>query len=142
MADKSRTIVGIVAGVGILAGLVMAAWWLRGGGSLAEDINRRTLIDATTGEVFVELRLPTGATSPFKNPKTGTNSLYLAEACFWNADGTAKLQPTWVLLNEYKGINEPTMCPDCNRRVVGHNPMPPVNLLAEAHERSQGRKEP
>lgn len=136
MADKSRIIVGTVAGVGIVAGLVMAAWWLRGSNTLAEDVNRRTMIDAQTGEVFVELRLPTGANIPFKNPKTGTDTLYRAEACYWNADATAKFEPTWVLLNEYKGVEGETKCPDCGRRVVGHNPMPPIELLAEARKRA------
>src|SRR5262249_13038675 len=59
--------------------------------------------------------------SPFSNERTG----YPAERCFWTKDGNVKLEPTYVLLNEYIGKPGPTLCPDCGRLVEPHNPMPP-----------------
>jgi hypothetical protein len=58
--------------------------------------------------------------SPFSKKETGVP----AEACYWNADGSTKKDPTWVLLNELAGKEGPTFCPDCNRLVIGHNPAP------------------
>ena len=60
---------------------------------------------------------------PVKAP-SGKNSGYLAEFCYWNKDGTAKKEPTPVLLNRYKGKPDPTFCPDCGRLVTAFNPPP------------------
>jgi len=137
-ANPGRAFVGAVALLGIVLGAVFAFRAIAGGNSLRDSTNRRTLIDAVTGEVFDEYPLPTGATLPFPNPKTKDRTLYPAEACYWNADGTAKLEPTWVLLNEYAGKEGPTTCPDCGRRVVGHNPTPPDQLMIDAAKRAGG----
>ncbi|MCB9858252.1 MAG: hypothetical protein H6818_21420 [Phycisphaerales bacterium] len=59
--------------------------------------------------------------SPFSKKKTG----YPAEKCYWTKDGKQKLIPTYVLMNENLGIKKPTICPDCGRLVVPHNPLPP-----------------
>jgi len=88
-----------------------------------------------TGEVFENYAVEEGSTQPWKNPKTGKNTLYTVEACFWTKDGKAKLEPTFVLLNEYIGKPGPTKCPDCGRTVVPHNPIPPAELMAEAAKR-------
>ena len=65
-----------------------------------------------------------GETQPILSPYSGKNTGVPAEACYWTADGEAKKNPTWVLLNELAGKEGPTFCPDCNRMVVGHNPAP------------------
>lgn len=59
--------------------------------------------------------------SPFSNKKTG----YPAEACYWTKDGKRKSRATYVVLNSR--INKPgdTICPDCGRVIVSHNPLPP-----------------
>lgn len=103
----------------------------------AESVSRkRTAIDAESGKLFVDLFVPDGSTLPWKNPDTGKNTLYPAEVCFWTRDNQAKLEPTYVLLNEFLGKKEPTICPDCGRKVVLHNPIPPTNLMIEAGKRA------
>jgi hypothetical protein len=92
----------------------------------------RTLIDKDTGKTYVDFRVPDGVTWPMVNPDTGNASLYPTEMCFFTKDGKAKLEPTYVLLNEIIGKPGPTRCPDCGRTVTFHNPMPSAELLAEA----------
>jgi hypothetical protein len=60
--------------------------------------------------------------SPFTNKKTG----YPAEHCYWTRDGKRKAMPTYVILNENLGKPGDTICPDCGRVVIGHNPLPPT----------------
>lgn len=98
----------------------------------------RALVDSETGQVFEDFRVPSGATFPLKNPSTGKPTLYMAEACFWTKDGKAKLTPTWVFVKETAGQQGPTMCPDCGRKVIPHNPTPPDQLMIEAAQRSSG----
>jgi hypothetical protein len=81
-----------------------------------------TFVDAATGKPY-SYELQIGSTVPAPAPSGGKTG-YPAEACFWNKDGSPKKDPTFVLLNLYKGNNEPTFCPDCGRLVVGHNPRP------------------
>ncbi|MGD1276197.1 MAG: hypothetical protein ABR964_03115 [Tepidisphaeraceae bacterium] len=69
-------------------------------------------------------KLEVGETVPVYSPYSGKNTGVPAEACYWTADGGAKSEPTWVLLNELAGKEGPTFCPDCGRLVVGHNPAP------------------
>jgi hypothetical protein len=83
----------------------------------------RVYIDAETRKVFtVELKI--GMTGPVLSPDTGKPTAYKAEACYWNADGTTKSTPTYVLLNGYVGKPGPTFCPDCGRLVVPNNRRP------------------
>lgn len=96
----------------------------------------RPAIDGESGELFVEYKVKDGSTLPWKNPRTGKNTLWPAERCFWNRDGTAKLDPTYVLLNELVGKPGPTVCPDCGHTVVGHNPMPPDALIVAAAKKA------
>ncbi len=60
--------------------------------------------------------------SPHSNKKTG----YRPEACYWSKDGRQKTKPTYVILNEVLGKDGPTVCPDCGRVVLPHNPLPPI----------------
>lgn len=103
--------------------------------SAGADSRRRTAVDSVSGEVFKEYAIKDGDTWPWKNPKTGDRTLYPAETCFWTKDGQATLEPTHVILNEVLGIEGATICPDCGRQVVTHNPMPPTELLVKAGER-------
>jgi len=123
---------------GITVGAVSIARWVMSGGDLPRELRRRTLIDSETREVFEDMPVPTGAALPLEHPGTGRATLYPAERCHWNADGTAKLEPSYVLLNAYAGSDDPTRCPDCGREVVAHNPLPPDELMIEAAQRSGG----
>jgi len=115
------------------AALVFAIWRLVGmGNPTMAGTAQRDLIDAVTLEVFEDFRIPEGEGHPYEHPRTGERTLYPAEKCYWTADGKAKLEPTYVLLNGYAGRDGPTACPDCGRGVTLHNPMPPAELLAEA----------
>ncbi len=70
-------------------------------------------------------RLTPGESFPVVSPHSNERSGYPAEKCYWTKDGRAKLEPTFVLLNEYLGKPGPTLCPDCGRLVEPHNPLPP-----------------
>ncbi|MEM7754118.1 MAG: hypothetical protein AAF297_00620 [Planctomycetota bacterium] len=119
----------IAAALGI-AGLTV--WNLSSGGDALEASSRdRVVIDAVSGEVIKNFRVPDGATIPYVNSKTGNNTLWPAEECYWTADGGAKTEPTYVLLEEYKGNAGPTTCPDCSRTVRQHNPLPPIEVLMQ-----------
>jgi hypothetical protein len=123
----------IAAGIGILVACVLTYRQLVGTGPALENWSlTRAMIDSQTGEVFPQFRVKVGATVPYTNPKTGTATLYPAESCYWTKDGKAKLEPTYVLVNEYVGKPGATTCPDCGHRVVPHNPAPPVALMQEA----------
>ena len=80
-------------------------------------------VDSETGKTFT-LELKRGMTFPVISPYTGRATGYQPEACFWNADGTTKSTPTYVILNSDLGKSGPTFCPDCGRLVVPHNPPP------------------
>ncbi len=115
----------------ILAAVIMG-WQLFSGTTTAGDASRsRTLVDAESGEVFENFPIKDGDRQPWMNPKTGKATLFPAERCFWTRDGKAKMKPTWVLLNQYAGKPGETICPDCGRRVVPHNPAPPDELFNE-----------
>ncbi len=101
-----------------------------------EQSRIRAAIDGESGELFEEYRVKDGVTLPWKNPKTGKNTVWPAEKCYWNKDGTAKITPTYVLLNDLVGKPGPTLCPDCGHVVVGHNPMPPQDLIIAAAKKA------
>ena len=94
-------------------------------GDMPDTANYTTYICSETGKSFRH-KNEMGETIPIASPFSGKNTAYPAEACYWNSDGTTKKEPTWVLLNDAIGKNEPTFCPDCGRLVVGHNPRPVV----------------
>lgn len=90
--------------------------------------NKRTFICAVTGKTFTR-KLEAGMTIPVRSPYSGRETGYEAEKCFWTREGTAKDEPTYVLLNEhraeYRGKKAPpTFCPDCGRLVRSRNPAP------------------
>jgi hypothetical protein len=131
----------IAAVFGIVAALVILGYQIMGGPpSAAEMSTRLVLIDSESGEVFRNFRIAEGESAPWANPSTGRRTLFPAEKCFWTKDGKAKLEPTYVLLNEYAGKDGETKCPDCGRRVTGRNPMPPAALINEAIQREEQGK--
>lgn len=136
-SKQQRAVLAMVAiGLLLVAAGVLAWRSVSGPGDPGRDSRRRTVIDAQTREVFEDFAIRDGTRPPWKNPKTGVETLYPAEACFWAADGvSAKLDPTWVLLNEHAGLPGETTCPECGKPVRPHNPMPPDELMAEAVER-------
>ena len=128
------------AGAMIAIALGLSVWQLMGRSKdPGVDSRRRVAIDAATGEGFEDFAIRDGDTQPWKSPRTGERTGFPAEACFWTREGGAKLEPTWVLLNQHAGKQGPTLCPECGREVVPHNPVPPAAMMSEvARARRQG----
>ncbi|MFO0836306.1 MAG: hypothetical protein U0638_15165 [Phycisphaerales bacterium] len=136
---KILAMVGASAAVLVFAILLLRST-LFSGPDAGDLSRRRMVIDTKTGEVIKDFPIPENSTMPWTNPKTGEKTLVQGEGCFWTKDGKAKLEPTYVLLNEMTGKPGPTICPDCGRTVVAHNPLPPAELLREAKKAAEGKK--
>jgi hypothetical protein len=120
--SQAGVAVGVVLGlVGVIA-IFMAFKSTFGDTESERFTNARVFIDADTGKTF-KYELKIGSKIPAPSP-SGKDNGYPAESCYWTKDGKPKKDPTYVLLNSYKGSNDPTFCPDCGRLVVGHNPAP------------------
>lgn len=132
--SKLKKILSIVAAVAavLVLGIIILRATLLAPVAPGDFSRHRTVVDSETGEVFKDFGIPDNSSMPWTNPKTGKKTLYQGEACMWTKDGKAKLDPTYVVLNEMIGKPGPTICPDCGRVVVPHNPAPPVALLKEA----------
>lgn len=129
---RRDVIKGVIAVVVLaVAGFILYSTFT-GGTNPAAQSRTRAMIDRDTGEVFEKYVVEEGMTVPYINPSTKKPTLYPAEKCFWTREGKAKLTPTYVLLREYKGEQGETLCPDCGKRVVIHNPSPPAKLMSEA----------
>ena len=129
--DRKRAIaVGGLALVLVVVAFFMIARSFSGGDAGAASVSR-VMIDGETGEVFESYKIAEGMVYPYENKKTGKKTLYPAEKCHWTKDGKAKIEPTYVLLNEYVGKPGPTICPDCGKPVRAHNPLPPSNLFPQ-----------
>ncbi len=82
-----------------------------------------------------EYTVQRGDREPVESPHTGRRTGYSAEKCYWTKDAggnwAAKPEPTFVLLKTKLDPNttEETYCPDCGKEVVGHNPLPPQELM-------------
>jgi hypothetical protein len=135
MAAKKQGVLAAVGGLTLVAAIVLIASNIRLESEAGQDSRLRTLIDSKTGAVFPDFRVSEEQQPPYLNPKTGERTLYPAEACYWNRDGTAKITPTMVFLREWTEPGAETICPDCGRRVTRHNPMPPAEALEEAAKR-------
>lgn len=135
---KILSIVGASAALLVLAIVVLRATLLAPP-DVGDLSRRRTVIDTKTGEIIRDFVIPEDSTMPWTNPKTGEKTLIQGEACYWTKDGKAKLEPTYVLLNEMTGKPGPTICPDCGRTVVAHNPLPPADLLREAKKAAENK---
>ncbi len=90
-----------------------------------------TFMCAKTGKTFA-YAMKEGEHWPVLSPHSNERTGYPAERCYWTKDGKRKKTPTYVILNESLGKPGDTICPDCGRIVVGHNPPPPADVpLAE-----------
>lgn len=96
----------------------------------------RTYICSESVKTF-EYRLEEGVKYPVESPHSGKRTGYPAERCYWTAEGGAKREPTYVLMNEFIGKDGPTICPDCGRRVVFRNARPPKVKWAELEARGE-----
>ena len=115
-----KTILAVV----IVGALGAAAWQVRGffgSSSTAHDFNTRWMVCTETGRAY-QVDLAAVRELPAPSPFSGKNTGQPAELCYWTADGHSKKDPTPVLLNKYRGLAEPTFCPDCGRLVVERNP--------------------
>ncbi len=112
-----------------LAGIILAFQFLWRGPGDATLSRQRDLIDAKTGKIFLNFLVPEKGRFPYTNPSTGEATLFPAEKCYYSRDGSVKLAPTYVLLNAHIGKPGDTICPDCGRRVVAHNPMPTDDVI-------------
>lgn len=136
-----RLAAGVAVGVLVIcAGL---AAWRSGIAPSAEPARAsliRDVVDLETGQVVRGFRIPRQP-QPWRHPRTGRRTLVLPERCYWTREGRAKLDATLVVLNEVRGLPGPTMCPDCGRPVVPHNPLPPPELFRDAlaERRARGR---
>jgi hypothetical protein len=100
-------------------------WSLRenfGAPDAAALTRSRVYICSETGKTFEVDVMKSGTKVPAHSPYSGKDTGYPAELCFWTKDGKPKRDPTYVLLNQYKGIKDPTFCPDCGRLVTADNP--------------------
>ncbi len=137
-SSKKKMILGGIAAAALFVAIVLLIRNSFGGVDVADLSRQRTLVDSESGEIFRSYKIKDGTSLPWKNPKTGAMTLYPAEKCHWTEDGKAKLEPTYVILNETIGQEGPTRCPDCGRIVVRHNPLPPTELLMEAEAAEKG----
>ena len=139
---SSRAIFATAALVLSLLALSYAVWSVYA--SYKNDPRRAawtpTLKDSESGEVFEQFTVGRGTNMPYRNPKTGTNTLYPVETCYWTKEGKAKLTPTYVILNSTLGKPGKTTCPDCGRSVTMYNPRPPDALMQQAWDAEQSAK--
>jgi hypothetical protein len=143
----------VVAGL-ILVAAACAGWYTFrnyfGQSEAAALSNERVFICAVTGKTF-RRKLEAGMMIPVRSPHSGQDTGYEAEKCFWTKQGTARAEPSYVLLNdhkpEYRGTKAPpTFCPDCGRLVRPLNPAPAAGVKApptqaeylERRSRSEG----
>lgn len=85
--------------------------------------------------------LQVGEKNPIESPFTKKRTGFPAEKCYWTKDGKQKLIPTYILLNDFIGVDEPTICPDCGRIVTNHNPAPPLGTPIEDSTATAARKD-
>jgi hypothetical protein len=115
---------GRYAGIAVITlGLAAAGYSIYsnvGESAVVDMTTHRPFIDAKTGKLFY-VDMTAGVGVPTRAPSGGDTG-YPPELCYWTKDGKIKSEPTYVLLNTYKGLPEPTFCPDCGRLVRGHNP--------------------
>jgi hypothetical protein len=123
---------GLIGASILIVGIVVRSL---GADSVATSANTRVFVDVETGQHFSHTLKP-GDIEPLESPFSKRCTAYAAEPCYWQKGPggvwKAKKQPTWVVLKEKLGLSGDTYCPDCGREVVGHNPPPPRDLVAEA----------
>ncbi len=126
----------------MLVAAIIIAYIQIGGADPASIAADRAYIDIETGRVFSHT-IQIGDMEPIKAP-SGSMSGYRAEACYWGKgdDGrwVLKDKPTYVVLKKRidPESTEDTFCPDCGRRVVGHNPRPTQEQIDAANDSPGG----
>jgi DNA-directed RNA polymerase subunit RPC12/RpoP len=126
----------IVAGVVFLAAAVIAGISMSGE-TIADIAAQRAFMCTQCGHVYEHV-LQMGERDPLECPVCEAMAAYPAEACYWTRgpDGNwkANVRPTFVVLNTRidPKSEKKTICPDCGREVVGHNPRPPQELMDAA----------
>lgn len=133
--SRQKIMLGAAVVLLILAGVfVVRALGPDRGVALSET---RVFMCAECGKQFT-ITLKIGDMEPFECPSCGAKASYLTEKCCWtkgeNGEWKAKLEPTYVILKNRidPDSTEKTFCPDCGREVVGHNPLPPRELMDQA----------
>jgi hypothetical protein len=141
LATRNRQVAaGVCVAVGLVA-LVLLVMHEVGPGEAATQSRRRLFICSESGKSFT-YEIDEGMMIPVLSPFTHRNTGYLAELCYWTADGQAKADPTPVLLNRYRKAAEPTFCPDCGRLVVHLNPAPePGRQAPPTQEQMRGAEQ-
>jgi hypothetical protein len=134
---------GVLGGAVVIVLLVLAGYFTWQAFTTAEPLPPRPMtvdvICAETGKHYVH-DLQEGERYPVYSPFTKGRTGYRAEKCYWTREGKAKLEPTFVLLDEYVGKPGPTLCPDCGRLVEPHNPMPPGDKMEAARRAAESAK--
>ena len=125
---KQYGIMGIAAVLVIYA--AMSIFGGSGDGQSLADANTLTCICGETEEVFQIPMEEDTPGFPLTHPKTGKDTLWPAEICYWNEcgpKGTAVLMNEYRLRTEGKSPNKakPTECPNCGHIVRFRNPRPP-----------------
>jgi hypothetical protein len=118
-SGRVTTLFFSLAAIGLCIWAVVSAI----GGDMPGDPNDATYVDSTNNKAFKH-RNAIGESIPIVSPYSGLNTGYPGEPCYWTADGQAKADPDWVILNQVLGKPGPTFCPVCGRLVVAHNPPP------------------
>lgn len=125
----------LIIAVTLFAVAGVVGYFAYGGNDLAQQSRNRNFICAKTGQAY-DYTVKEGDYEPYYSPHSDANTGYIAEKCFWmkdaNGEFVAKSQPTIVLLRSKFEPGAQTMCPDCGKEVVGHNPMPPEELMNAA----------
>lgn len=120
----------------IAAGVIL--YYQVGGPDVARQASDRVYIDIATGKTFT-YTIKEGDMEPIKAPSGGLTG-YRAETCYWGKDADGrwiiKDEPTYVVWKKRidPETTEETLCPDCGRRVVGHNPKPRQEDIDRANE--------
>lgn len=134
--NRSKVIKISVAVVLLVAAGIIA--YIQGGGpDPADSAATRVYIDIATNKPF-KYTIKEGQIEPIKAPSGGLTG-YRAEACYWGKDAEGrwfiKDEPTYVVLKTRidPTSEEDTFCPDCERRVVGHNKKPTQEMVDRAN---------
>lgn len=126
---RQRILLGVAASL-IVAAALLAIRALNAGPDYSISAERAFKC-AECGHEFEHV-IQIGDQEPLRCEKCGKQSAWVPETCYWTRDGKAKRRPTFVILKRKMGIDEDTICPDCGREVVGHNPRPPQKLMEAA----------
>lgn len=129
-ADDRRKKIKLVGAIlGLLAAGGITWFQLRSQSPAEAASSTRMLQCASSGKVYSHA-FEVGESQPFKCDICGKEDAYIPEKCFWtkgaNGKWAIKETPTYVILPGRLDPNGAMSvdCPDCGRRVVGHNQKP------------------